>query len=860
MLGRLEKAKQDSDVTYFNDLLLFGELIIKVTVSSIVSSILDDTERHRYRLLHKLVRVDGIGEWASVLDEALTGVASQHFQNSVRDNEQKELTMKVNEGNWQFECVDSLYQTIKTLDINYNQLGNKVQAKTWFQLFAVLRNGTRGHGALTTNKYSESVSYLEKSINILINNFFLFKREWAFLYQTLAGKYRVTRLNSSSEKFNFLKSEVSQVPKYPNGVFVVFDRITQVEFISSNQDAEDFYFPNGNFREKKYELLSYCSGNRKEGDATKYLTPATSLPSSETEGIGILDIKGECFWNVPAIYQEYVRREQLESDLSKILLQEDRYPIVTLVGKGGIGKTSLALKVLHEVAHEKRFDLILWFSARDIDLTIDGPKSVKNNILNEGDIAIEFCRLLGVNSKTVAEKVAYLASELGNSKSGKTLFVFDNFETVSNPIELFNWIDTYIRNPNKVLITSRTSRSFKADYPIEISGMSHIECQKLINYTAKYLKIEHLLTHENISDLIEESNGHPYVIKILLGIVAKNNKFAKIERIIASQDDILNALFRRTYNTLSFAAKRVFLTLCSWRSLVPQIALEAILLRDSNERMDVDDAVEELKRNSFIELSTSLEDNNIFIAVPLVASSFGRAELAVSPMKIEVMLDRDLLMEFGVAQQSDIQAGLKPRIERKIKQIANQASKGEDITKHFPMLEYIARGYPRTWILLAELHKENGENEQAIDCLKEFLKTDASPEDTKAIWQNLSNLYRIKEDWLGEINALIEKCCLPKTSLLDVSETANAINSYLAKNINFESKLSLDSEVKSSLIQKVADLMQSKINKGSATDYSRLSWLYLHLNNRDLAIEMMNKGLDLDSENIYCLKLQSTLN
>jgi len=35
------------------------------------------------------------------------------------------------------------------------------------------------------------------------------------------------------------------------------------------------------------------------------------------------------------------------------------------------------------------------------------------------------------------------------------LFVFDNFETVSNPVQTYNWIDTYIRTQNKVLITSR---------------------------------------------------------------------------------------------------------------------------------------------------------------------------------------------------------------------------------------------------------------------------------------------------------------------------------------------------------------------------------------------------------------------
>ena len=53
--------------------------------------------------------------------------------------------------------------------------------------------------------------------------------------------------------------------------------------------------------------------------------------------------------------------------------------------------------------------------------------------------------------------------------------------------------------------------------------------------------------------------------------------------------------------------------------------------------------------------------------------------------------------------------------------------------------------------------------------------------------------------------------------------------------------------------------MQRKIHQGNATDYSRLSWLYLHLNVKEKAVEMMNKGLEIDSYNPYCLKLKEKL-
>ena len=62
MLERVERAREDSDTSLFMDLMYYGELITKLTTVGLVSAILNDKERHRYRYLHKLVRADGIGE------------------------------------------------------------------------------------------------------------------------------------------------------------------------------------------------------------------------------------------------------------------------------------------------------------------------------------------------------------------------------------------------------------------------------------------------------------------------------------------------------------------------------------------------------------------------------------------------------------------------------------------------------------------------------------------------------------------------------------------------------------------------------------------------------------------------------
>ncbi len=859
MIERVNKAKEDSDTTYFYDLMLLGESLSKIIVSSLVGGIVNDKDRNRYRLLHRLVRADGIGEWSSVLDEIVGGVASQYLQKSIIQFEQKELQTKFKDDTWQYNSIKSLVEIFPILGLPEIVIPDRTQARQWFSYFAQLRNGTKGHGAMQPHECSFACKNLETSLKFIIENFYLFKRQWVFLHQNLNGKYRVTNLNSDISNFEELKSTSKYASLYSNGIYVYFDFNTLIELIFSDPDSTDFYLPNGNFREKNFELLSYNTNQRQLGDSTKYLVPANELPESETQGLGSLDVQGNCFGNIPPLPNDYIIRKDLENDLKNILDQEDRYPIVTLVGRGGIGKTTLALSVLHEISKSQRFSLILWFSSRDIDLKLEGPKPVKNSMLTEQDLADEFVKLLNIQglAKPI-NKINYLSEQMTNSEFGKVLFVFDNFETVQNPTELFNWIDTYIRNPNKVLITSRISKSFKADYPIEIQGMNFQECIELINKTAENLKIRDLITEKIESEIIEEAQGHPYVIKILMGQIAKNPKSVHIERIMASQEDILIALFRRTYNTLTPAAKRIFLTLCSWRSLVPMVSLEAVMLRpDIKDKIDVEEAVDELRKSSLVDIISSSNDSSFFISVPLAAFLFGKGELEVSPMKIAILSDRELLQEFGVTQQTDIQNGIKPRIERKFRAVANRISQsGDNLDNHKQILEFLCRKFPYAWNFLYQLYFENEDFLEAQECLREYLKNNISNEEKKSALIRLSMLYKITHDWFAEVNSLTELCFLPNATLEEISDTANLINNYFFEDETHNANLQLDDEIKESLIRKVAELMNSKMNGyATATDYSRLAWLYAHLRDFEKAKEVVSKGLVKDFHNPYCYKL-----
>jgi hypothetical protein len=860
MWERVEIARQDSDTALFLHLMYAAEQLVKLTCIGLVAALCDDVDRHRYRLSHRLVRADGIGEWYAVLDEILNGPASQCLPEEAK-TEQRELTQKCSAGEWQHETVIQIDSCLRLLDSQREGFPFKLEVKRWFLYFTELRNRTRAHGATSSSLCSQLCPPLERSIRLISDNFSLFKREWAYLHKNLSGKYRVTKLSETDSQFGILKS--SKIPddlrSLHNGIYLHIGSPCRVDLLESDADATDFFFPNGAFTDTKYELISYLTDSTRNGDPTHYSAPATALPKSETRGLGQLDVQGNVFGNIPPTPNGYVDRIALQREVRECLL-DDRHPIVTLVGRGGIGKTALALSVLHEVENLERFGATVWLSARDIDLLPEGPKLVSADVLSLKDMAKEFVRLLQPPDAKVKgyDAVAYFGGALTKSPVDfPILFAFDNFETVRGPGDLYAFLDTHVRLPNKILITTR-SRDFKADFPVEVTGMTEEESEQLIDVVADSLGIRESLTPEYRTQLIRESDGHPYIIKILLGEVAKAKTLVKVQRIVASKDKILDALFERTYSSLSPAATQVFLTMCNWRSTIPRIALEAVMLRPANERMDVEDAIEELIRTSFVEEVVASEDNESILSVPLAASVFGRRKLRASPMITAVQANTALLLNFGAGQKADAATGIAWRIDRFFRSVAEKATNDPStIESSLPMMEFLAQRYARGWMLLARLYEESSLEdgpEKAKRYWRRYLEDVGKSEEARFAWSQVASLCRSTKDWIGEIHAIVELCSLDVATIREISDGLNRWNSVFK-----QQALYIAGDERQILGQRLLQLFEQNSGGANATDLSRAAWVSLALHETERAKEFVRLGLLRDSENEYCLNLAERL-
>ena len=848
MLDRARLAHDESDTAYFFDLLYLGELTLKFLVAELVAGVNDDRERRRYGLEYRLLRADGIGEWTDVLDEVLVGPTSQHLVESARES-QRALSIGVGpeQDTWQRRAADGLNDACRCLDKDLaDSAHQKVSVRQWARQFAWLRNRTRGHGSPKAATLSTICPNLRSSLAEIIDNAPAFGRDWAHLKRNLSGKFRVSVFSGSRQPFQHLSAEAKH--SMPDGTYVNLGGLRRVALVHSDPDLADFFLPNGNYRNERYETLSYISDERRSEDGTVWSLPVEAQPGSETSAQRDLDVVGDVFTNMPPRRERYIARPELENELQTVLL-DSRNPVVTLQGRGGVGKTSLALTVLHELAQAQNFFAFIWFSARDIDLLPDGPKVVRADVVSTEEVARDFAQLMRPRESLKARDAQqYLTDCLsGQAADGPFIFVFDNFETIREQAHLYGFVNNAIRLPNKVLITTRT-RDFKADYPIEIPGMTRTEFHALVGETASRLQIQALVDSFYEEKLFDESDGHPYITKVLLGEVARSRRQVSLKRVVATKDAVLDALFDRSFAGLSPAAQRVFLTLCSWRSYVPRIGLEAVLLRPGNERMDVEGALGELEKSSLVENLRDPSSGATFLSVPLAAALFGKRKLVSSPMKVAIDADLELVHVFGPVTASDVSLGLKPRLDRLTRAISERLEQGAEAEEELAVLEYIATAHPPAWLNLGALQQEVGDIGGALASVNRYIES--HPDDREA-WRTLASLYRRSDDALGEMHARLQLADLAQPPFYELSTAAARLSGMFSRR-----EIELDADERRLMVGRLRSLMEGRANEADATDLSRLAWLCMHLRDTDAADYWAAEGLKLEPDNDHCISLQ----
>jgi hypothetical protein len=303
-------------------------------------------------------------------------------------------------------------------------------------------------------------------------------------------------------------------------------------------------------------------------------------------------------------------------------------------------------------------------------------------------------------------------------------------------------------------------------------------------------------------------------------------------------------------------ASRIFLTLSGWRSLVPQLAVEAVVRRHGATGGDPEHAIDELVRMSLIE-RTRAEDNTDFLGVPLTAALFGSKKLEVSPYRQLIEDDVRLLQDLGATTATGLKEGIRPRMVAFFKKMARLiGDSSASFQEMGPVLEFVARSYSPAWLMLAELCSEieNGAGlERSADYVRHFLEEKPPMEEAEAAWRRLMDIYRATNNIVG--------CCSAFLRAAEISEPPLYLISNMANLLNTEREVidKMDVAERAALFKPLARLMEGSLSSASATDLSRLAWLHLHAGDGRRALDIAELGLQRDPDNLHCQNLVDKL-
>lgn len=268
------------------------------------------------------------------------------------------------------------------------------------------------------------------------------------------------------------------------------------------------------------------------------------------------------------------RKKEQEKIIDWINPNHSKRGIITIMGIGGIGKTELAKKIAFSVKEMKLFKFIVWVTAKDSWLTVNGIVSKKHNIpLTLSQLLNKIIETGNLSPDLMTNKESFKREIVKDFLSkNDVLLIIDNLETVDD-ISVLKFIDE-IGNSNvrtKVLITTRLTSQTNSGVPVapQIQGESKLKLEPLTENEAielfllraneKGLQFKKENHSKLIKKIINQVSRIPLAIEWLVSILAikKYNIEDAIHEFKIIDNDVLTFCFGNLLGALSPKARRV---------------------------------------------------------------------------------------------------------------------------------------------------------------------------------------------------------------------------------------------------------------------------------------------------------------
>lgn len=279
-----------------------------------------------------------------------------------------------------------------------------------------------------------------------------------------------------------------------------------------------------------------------------------NLPPAEFDDTGFIGRKDE--------------REKIKNQIISSV-----YPVISLIGDGGIGKTALTLRCLYDVLDEPNqpYEAIIWVSLKTRVLSNGEFHNVKNAIDDTLKMYTEISKeLIGILPNSLDATMESILEYMSNFN---ILLVIDNLETINS--DMIRFFLKSIPRGSRVVITSRIGIG-EFETREKILGLEKKERIYYLRRLAKNYKLDDLL-RMNDADLDEiciRLHSNPLAIKWFVINILKGDP---IESILASQEELTEYCMSNVYDKLTNESKDVLQVMLIYNKKCSDAELDYLL-------------------------------------------------------------------------------------------------------------------------------------------------------------------------------------------------------------------------------------------------------------------------------------------
>ena len=343
----------------------------------------------------------------------------------------------------------------------------------------------------------------------------------------------------------------------------------------------------------------------------------------------------------------FLGRKRQASDLQKHVLGP--YPVVSLVGDGGIGKTALALKVAYDVLDMPNcpFEAIVWATSKTTQLTAKEIRRIEGAISDSLGIFRRIAdELAGSTDNPMEEVIEYLGAF-------KILLIIDNLETVLD--ERIRQFLGMLPSGSKVLITSRIGIG-AYEYPQKLQAMDRSEAVDLLRAIARSRGVMDLVRLDNakLVDFCRRMKYNPGYIKWFVSAVQAGTR---PEEVLSRPDVFLDFCMSNVYEYLSLTGRTV---LRSMLGLPGRHSLAELAFINDIEANELQPVIYELLRTNMVIMSSTVQGSSFesHYDISDLARTYLTRLYPINPKEFEKLIKRKRQLvaageEFQAAQNAD---------------------------------------------------------------------------------------------------------------------------------------------------------------------------------------------------------------